>query len=135
MARAFLVERAGTLSDLETAAIGRYLVDREREVARLRRGVGPPGGAFPASRSGAGSGGRSPASNARHLQHRSGGRGIALTGVAHVSVDRHDDPIPGPSSSASACGAWGCVVRPGPWPAPRNWPAPLLPRGASGCSA
>lgn len=41
MARAFLVERAGRLSEVETAAIGRYLVDREREVVRLRRTVGP----------------------------------------------------------------------------------------------
>jgi CHAD domain-containing protein/adenylate cyclase class IV len=41
MARAFLVERSGRLSEAETAAIGRYLVDREREVARLRRTVGP----------------------------------------------------------------------------------------------
>jgi CHAD domain-containing protein len=41
MARTFLVEHAGDLSQLENAAIGRYLVDRERDVARLRRGVGP----------------------------------------------------------------------------------------------
>ncbi len=41
MARTFLVEHAGDLSALETAAIGRYLVNRERDVARLRRGVGP----------------------------------------------------------------------------------------------
>ena len=40
MTRAFLVERAGDLSAPESAAIGRYLVDREREVARLRRTVG-----------------------------------------------------------------------------------------------
>jgi CHAD domain-containing protein len=37
MARAFLVEHAGQLSSLESAAIGRYLVNREREVALLRR--------------------------------------------------------------------------------------------------
>ena len=42
MARTFLVERAGRLSEAETAAIGRYLIDREREVARLRRTVGTP---------------------------------------------------------------------------------------------
>ena len=42
LARAFLVEHAGTLSEQESAAIGRYLVDRERELARLRRTVGPP---------------------------------------------------------------------------------------------
>ena len=42
MIRAFLVERAGRLSETETAAIGRYLVDREREVGRLRRSVGAP---------------------------------------------------------------------------------------------
>lgn len=41
MARSFLVQRAGDLSALESAAIGRYLVDREREVARLRRTIGP----------------------------------------------------------------------------------------------
>jgi CHAD domain-containing protein len=41
MARTFLVEHAGELSPLESAAIGRYLVSREREVARLRRTIGP----------------------------------------------------------------------------------------------
>lgn len=41
MARTFLVEHAGDLSPLEGAAIGRYLVDRERETMRLRRTVGP----------------------------------------------------------------------------------------------
>ncbi len=42
MTRAFLVERAGRLSETETVAIGRYLVDREREVSRLRRSIGAP---------------------------------------------------------------------------------------------
>jgi CHAD domain-containing protein len=42
MARTFLVEHAGGLSATESAAIGRYLVTREREVARLRRTVGAP---------------------------------------------------------------------------------------------
>jgi triphosphatase len=42
MARTFLVEHAGELSAIESAAIGRYLVDREREVARLRRTIGVP---------------------------------------------------------------------------------------------
>jgi CHAD domain-containing protein len=42
MARTFLVEHAGSLSATESAAIGRYLVSREREVARLRRTVGAP---------------------------------------------------------------------------------------------
>ena len=42
MARTFLVEHAGGLSAAESAAIGRYLVSREREVARLRRTVGGP---------------------------------------------------------------------------------------------
>ena len=42
MARAFLVEHAGDLSAHEGAAIGRYLVNREREVARLKRTVGGP---------------------------------------------------------------------------------------------
>jgi triphosphatase len=41
MARTFLVEHAGDLSALESGSIGRYLVDREREVARLRRTIGP----------------------------------------------------------------------------------------------
>ena len=41
LARGFLVEHAGDLSEDESAAIGRYLVDRERELARLRRTVGP----------------------------------------------------------------------------------------------
>lgn len=41
MARTFLVDHAGDLSSLESGAIGRYLVDREREVARLRRTMGP----------------------------------------------------------------------------------------------
>lgn len=41
MTRAFLVDQAGRLSEVETAAIGRYLVDREREVVRLRRSIGP----------------------------------------------------------------------------------------------
>ncbi|MBA3235295.1 MAG: CHAD domain-containing protein, partial [Chloroflexi bacterium] len=40
MARTFLVEHAGDLSTLESAAIGRYLVSREREVVRLRRSIG-----------------------------------------------------------------------------------------------
>lgn len=42
MARTFLVEHAGDLSSQESAAIGRYLVSRERDVARLRRSVGVP---------------------------------------------------------------------------------------------
>ena len=42
MARTFLVEHAGELSPLESEAIGRYLVSREREVSRLRRTIGAP---------------------------------------------------------------------------------------------
>ncbi len=42
LARGFLVEHAGDLTEGESAAIGRYLVDRERELARLRRTVGAP---------------------------------------------------------------------------------------------
>jgi CHAD domain-containing protein len=42
MARAFLVEHAGDLTDHQTSAISRYLVFREREVARLKRAVGVP---------------------------------------------------------------------------------------------
>ena len=42
MARSFLVENAGDLSQIESAAIARYLVSREKEVARLRRTVGGP---------------------------------------------------------------------------------------------
>jgi CHAD domain-containing protein len=41
LARQFLVENGGRLTEAETQAIGRYLVDRERELARLRRTVGP----------------------------------------------------------------------------------------------
>jgi len=41
-ARALLVARSGTLSDVQTAAIARYLASREREVARLKRGAGAP---------------------------------------------------------------------------------------------
>ena len=41
LARDFLLEHAGDLSGAESAAIGRYLVNREREVGRLRRTVGP----------------------------------------------------------------------------------------------
>ena len=42
MARTFLVEHAGELSELESASIGRFLVTREREVARLHRSIGAP---------------------------------------------------------------------------------------------
>lgn len=42
MARTFLVEHAGELSALESAAIGRYLISREKEVARLRRTIAVP---------------------------------------------------------------------------------------------
>jgi CHAD domain-containing protein len=41
LARAFLVEHAGDLTEAQGAAIGRYLVDRERELVRLRRTMGP----------------------------------------------------------------------------------------------
>jgi CHAD domain-containing protein len=41
MVRSFLVENAGGLSTLESAAIARYLVVREKDLARLRRTVGP----------------------------------------------------------------------------------------------
>jgi CHAD domain-containing protein len=42
LARTFLVEHGADLSVRESTAIGRYLVDRERETARLRRTVGVP---------------------------------------------------------------------------------------------
>ena len=42
LAREHLVQHAGDLTELESAAIGRYLVDRERELARLRRTIGGP---------------------------------------------------------------------------------------------
>jgi CHAD domain-containing protein len=42
MVRSFLVENAGGLSGPESAAIARYLVVREKDLARLRRTVGPP---------------------------------------------------------------------------------------------
>ena len=41
LARAHLVEHAGALSEAEGAAIGRYLVSREREMARVRRTLPP----------------------------------------------------------------------------------------------
>ncbi len=40
MARTFLVERGNELSEAQAEAIGRYLISREREVARLKRTVG-----------------------------------------------------------------------------------------------
>ncbi len=42
MARTFLVEHAGELSAQESAAIGRYLISREKEVSRLRRAIAVP---------------------------------------------------------------------------------------------
>jgi CHAD domain-containing protein len=42
LARSFLVEHAADLTEEQTGAIGRYLVERERELARLRRTVGGP---------------------------------------------------------------------------------------------
>ncbi len=42
MTRTFLVEHSGTLSAAENAAIGRFLVHSEREMARLRRSIGAP---------------------------------------------------------------------------------------------
>jgi len=42
LARTYLVEHGGELGETETAAIARYLVDRERELQRLRRSVGAP---------------------------------------------------------------------------------------------
>ena len=42
LAREFLAERAGDLNEAETAAIRRYLADRERELVRLRRAAGTP---------------------------------------------------------------------------------------------
>jgi len=40
MVRSFLVHNAGALSGPESAAIARYLVVREKDLARLRRTVG-----------------------------------------------------------------------------------------------
>lgn len=42
LTRAFLDERGAALGDGERASIGRYLLDREAEVVRLRNGVGAP---------------------------------------------------------------------------------------------
>ena len=42
MTRTFLVVQSGALSPTENAAIGRFLVHREREMARLRRSIGTP---------------------------------------------------------------------------------------------
>ena len=39
-ARTYLVDHAATLSSEEAGAIGGYVLDREREVVRLRRTVG-----------------------------------------------------------------------------------------------
>ena len=41
LARSFLVEHAGSISVGESGAIARYLVNREKEVVRLHRTVGP----------------------------------------------------------------------------------------------
>ena len=41
LARDFLLEHGGSLSNAESTAIARYLASRERELARLRRTVGP----------------------------------------------------------------------------------------------
>jgi CHAD domain-containing protein len=41
LARSFLVERSALLRPASVDAVGRYLADREREAARLRRTVGP----------------------------------------------------------------------------------------------
>ncbi len=41
LARSFLVEHATTLTPGAVEAVGRYLADRERETARLRRTIGP----------------------------------------------------------------------------------------------
>ena len=41
LARSFLVERSAVLSPASVDAVGRYLADRERETARLRRTIGP----------------------------------------------------------------------------------------------
>ena len=86
-ARDFLVEHAGDLSDAESAAIGRYLVNREREVGRLRRTVGPVwrgvvGDRLPArSRAGA----RRPLTRAPPAGHRRRSRGRDRTRVRRSS--------------------------------------------------
>ena len=41
LARSFLVERSAALTPASVDAVGRYLGDRERETARLRRTIGP----------------------------------------------------------------------------------------------
>lgn len=41
-ARALLIARTGTLSNVQNLAIARYLTSREREVARLKRGAAAP---------------------------------------------------------------------------------------------
>ena len=47
LARQFLVDHAGTLDDVESAAIGRYLVDREREPRDCAGPSARSGGAWP----------------------------------------------------------------------------------------
>ena len=64
LARAFLVEHAGDLTEVESAAIGRYLVDREREPRASCAGPSARrGAACRASPTGARSGGSSPDSD------------------------------------------------------------------------
>ena len=52
LARAFLIDNAATLTTAQVGAIGRYLVDRDRELATHRHGVDVPfaGVASPAYR-------------------------------------------------------------------------------------
>jgi CHAD domain-containing protein len=42
LARAFLTAHTGSLADIEATVIGRYLADRERELARLHKNAGAP---------------------------------------------------------------------------------------------
>ena len=42
MTRTFLVDQSSAMSPAENAAIGRFLLHREREMARLRRSIGTP---------------------------------------------------------------------------------------------
>ena len=89
LARAFLVEHAGDLTEQESAAIGRYLVDRERS---SRSCAGPSacrGAACPASRSGARSGDSSPGSS---LRRRAGGARWSQPATRNGRRSRHAAP-------------------------------------------
>ena len=100
MARSFLVENAGGLSSLESAAIGRYLVSREREVARLRRTVGGPWRGVAGVSFRRALGGRSPGSSDRRGGLADAEAPACRTSLAGPAVGERREPVapgrPGP---------------------------------------